>query len=158
MKIDIPLLGSKPRSCGTCTKCCEGYLTGNIEGHPMSYGVPCHFLQQGVGCKRYETRPNNPCKTFTCGWLDDKKIPDFIKPEICGVIIVERVIHENTYSVFIQAPNQIEGEFLDWAKEYYKKNKKNYLYYDANGKIHYAGSKEFLREIKGHENQFKDKE
>jgi len=71
------------RSCGTCTKCCDGYAYADVYGHIMGFGVPCHFVKSGEGCGIYENRPNF-CKTFSCNWLVNDEIPEELKPNITG--------------------------------------------------------------------------
>lgn len=78
------------RECGTCTACCEGWLSGTVYGHEMYRGKKCHFLGCN-GCTIYKDRPEEPCKNFECAWLKDKKgdIPEWMKPELSKVIIKE---------------------------------------------------------------------
>jgi len=78
------------RECGECTACCEGWLTGEIRGHKMMPGKNCHFL----GCNRctiYEERPQDPCRNFECGWLQNKNniVPEWMKPSKSKVMIKE---------------------------------------------------------------------
>lgn len=141
------------KSCGTCTKCCEGWLTATIDGYQMYPGQACYFLEQGVGCKRYETRPVYPCKKFVCTWLDMKDIPDKWKPENCGVIMKSGNIHDFVFIQFIEAPNSPSKEMILWAKEFFKKKKINFLYYDSTG-VHPIGDRYFVRAIRDHKKQF----
>jgi hypothetical protein len=154
MKIDLPLLNSKPRSCGTCTKCCEGYLTGTIKGHQMKPGTPCYFLEQGVGCKDYAGRPPYPCKTFSCSWLDDKKMPDEYKPEVCKVIMKSGELHGTNYIHFVSAPDDPSEEMIAWAKKYFEKKNMNFVYLSGTA-VMPVGTKEFIRLIKTHKDNFK---
>lgn len=153
MKIDLPLLNSKPRSCGTCTRCCEGYLVANIRGHEMKLGTPCYFLQQGVGCKEYDGRPSHPCKSFSCSWLDDKKIPEEYKPEKCGVILMPSDIHGIAYTLFVSSPNDPSEEMIQWAKTYFKKKKQNFIYTFEDA-VYPVGTVEFVRMIRTHKDEF----
>ena len=75
------------RECGECTACCEGWVKGTIEGREMSPGVPCqHCTAQG--CAIYERRPQQPCRDFVCGWLEQPSpLPDDMRPDQCGVIV-----------------------------------------------------------------------
>jgi hypothetical protein len=75
------------RKCGTCTKCCEGYLIANIRGNPIGNGKPCIFVEIGKGCKDYENRPQEPCKSFECGWITIDEMPEEFKPSMSGVIM-----------------------------------------------------------------------
>lgn len=74
------------RECGTCTACCEGWLTSPVI--PLFPGRGCpHRTAQGCGI--YETRPDDPCRDFICGWLQkDSPIPDEMRPDKSGVIVM----------------------------------------------------------------------
>jgi len=48
----IPIAHAE-RTCGGCTACCDGWLTGNILGHELAPGKPCHFRGDG-GCTIYD--------------------------------------------------------------------------------------------------------
>ncbi|MBT8065097.1 MAG: hypothetical protein KJN94_08760 [Gammaproteobacteria bacterium] len=74
------------RSCGPCTACCEGWLMSrHIE---MSPGQPCqHCTRQG--CAIYDERPEDPCRTFVCGWLQaDSPLPEQLRPDLSGVVVM----------------------------------------------------------------------
>ena len=154
MKIDLTLLNSKPRSCGTCTKCCEGYLIGTIKGHQMKPGTPCYFLEQGVGCKDYAGRPAFPCKSFSCSWIDNKKIPDQYKPEICNVIMKDGQMHGVEYITLVSAPDDPSEEMITWAKKYFEKKNINFIY-SVGKSIFPVGTKEFIRLVRSHKDDFK---
>ena len=62
------------RECGTCTKCCEGWLTGEALGHNFYPGKPCHFLAVNKGCTVYAKRPKDPCSSYKCAWLANEDI------------------------------------------------------------------------------------
>ena len=74
------------RSCGECTECCQGWLKDdNLNLKP---GSPCVHCTQS-GCGIYDTRPENPCRTFRCGWLThENDFPDDMRPDRCGAIIL----------------------------------------------------------------------
>ena len=119
--IDLPIVSNK-RECGTCTKCCEGWLAGDIRGHEMSPGKPCFFLEIGIGkpsgCSDYENRPEYPCKTYKCFWLGDDTFPEEFKPEFTGVIV--DIIKEKgfRYLRIISSPNDPDVKMLTWAFKY----------------------------------------
>ena len=81
------------RNCGTCRKCCEGWLTGHlvVEGVvdcTMKRGTPCAKLGP-QGCTIYPLRPASPCRSFSCGWLvPNSPLPDDYRPDQLGVIFV----------------------------------------------------------------------
>jgi hypothetical protein len=76
---------TETRQCGTCTACCEGWLSSRLL--QMRPGQPCvHCTREG--CAIYEDRPENPCVTFNCAWLQfPEKYPDDMRPDICGAIV-----------------------------------------------------------------------
>lgn len=143
--INLPLLND--RTCGTCTKCCEGWLTANIYGHEMLPGQPCFFVEQNVGCKIYNTRPTEPCKTFSCGWKQIPDLPEEFKPEISGVIMHYKN-NINKYWVLTKAPNNPSVEFLSWAITFAMANGENLLW-SIDNQMWWIGSQEFCLEMKG---------
>ena len=40
------------RNCNNCTKCCEGWLSGEVNGYSFYPGRPCHFMKCD-GCSIY---------------------------------------------------------------------------------------------------------
>jgi hypothetical protein len=148
MKIDIPFIGKgKPRECGDCTKCCEGFLRANIDGRPMTIGQPCHWVEIGVGCTRYETRPKYPCKTFECAWLTSKTLPEEMKPNKSGYIFKQESLHGVEHFSVIEAPNKIE-DLLPWLSKFQKEKDINFVYAGKNKMIEYVASKKFIEEHK----------
>ena len=137
------------RECGSCTKCCEGYLIANVRGNPIGNGKPCIFVEIGKGCKEYSKRPKDPCKTFKCGWLDGEDIPEEFKPEKSGVIFTYRTtdklkIH---YMKIHRAPNDPSSKILTWAFLNAIKKKTN-LCWEIDNKGYYLGDPDFCEEMK----------
>ena len=135
------------RSCGTCTKCCEGYLQGNALGHSFYRGKPCHFLAIGKGCSVYAKRPVDPCQKYKCAWLIDENIPEWMKPELVNTIVDFREIEGEQYICLTEAGEQISSKVLTWFIHYVLKNKLNFLWH-LDGGINYIGNEKFL-EIMG---------
>ena len=76
------------RKCLPCTACCEGWLTINTPEVRTTLDNPCKFVTEN-GCSINETKPENPCKKFSCGWLDrDSPLPDWMRPDRSGAIIL----------------------------------------------------------------------
>ncbi|HEU4650806.1 MAG TPA: hypothetical protein VFS49_05270, partial [Croceibacterium sp.] len=76
------------RACGECTACCDGWLPSTIHGHEMKPGTPCHFRGEHR-CTIYERRPQEPCRSFVCGWLaKDSPFPESFRPDRLGVMII----------------------------------------------------------------------
>ena len=74
------------RNCGDCTACCEGWLSA--EALDMHAGRACKH-RCSSGCGIYEDRPENPCRVFRCGWLNET-LPekDDFRPDQCGAILL----------------------------------------------------------------------
>ena len=80
--------GDQARHCGTCTACCDGWLKITVQGHAVYPGKPCPF-SAGHCCTIYETRPQDPCRAFICGWLvRNSPLPDWMRPDRAGVILL----------------------------------------------------------------------
>lgn len=129
------------RSCGNCTKCCDGWLSGNIRGHEVFPGKPCFFVTIGVGCNDYHNRPEIPCKTFVCGWLDDESIPENFKPNIADVMAVYSNINGIDYVKLVEVGNpKIEATL--WYINHYPN-----VWAEIDGKNYVAGSEQFMSEV-----------
>ena len=147
MKIDISLGEKRSRSCGDCTKCCDGWLTAMIYGEEMYPGKPCRFVKAGTGCTIYESRPDNPCKGFSCNWILDEEIPEKFKPSEVGVIIHWLQVKHIEYLHLTEAGGKISKELADWFTEYCT-NKGYNFGWTTNGKEHYFGGKMFTQLMK----------
>jgi hypothetical protein len=131
------------RSCDGCTACCEGWLWGSAHGHNFFAGRPCHFKCE-TGCSIYENRPEDPCKVFTCAWLTNKDIPEWLKPNLSKVIVVERNHDDIGYYIEVTEMEQkIDSIVLSWLFQYHLNTKINMSIQIAGGWMHY-GTNEFL--------------
>jgi hypothetical protein len=113
----------KNRQCSPCTACCDGSLTAEINGVKMMPGVPCvHSTKQGCGI--YESRPEVPCVSFTCGWLKEQdRLPEKMKPSECGAIVIfDRKWHNRTVIRAIPTDKTIPSITLKWLKAYARKH------------------------------------
>lgn len=120
------------RSCGTCTKCCEGWLTGEAHGKKFAPGTPCHF-KSATGCAIYDERPENPCKTFACQWLIDEQIPEWMKPDIVDLIILKRKYDEHDVVELIEAGSKLDSRILSWFFMHWVEGRIDNLKYSING-------------------------
>lgn len=105
------------RECGTCTKCCEGWLSGEIHGAPLCKGSPCKFIENSK-CGIYENRPESPCRTFNCEWVKSEDFPEYMKPDVCNVIISKKSIGSFSRYEFVksgQADESVIAELVSWA-------------------------------------------
>lgn len=137
---------NQSRSCGNCTKCCDGWLTGTIHGIDMYPGKPCHLVKNNFGCTDYENRPDDPCKRFSCLWLINNDIPEYFKPNLSEYIIVDANLNGIDYVKLASAGKNPKAELVDWIIEYAISHGLN-IWYEQDGKNHYQGSQEFIDEI-----------
>ena len=135
------------RSCGTCTKCCEGFLHGNVNNKPFFKGRPCHFVSIGKGCTTYETRPVSPCIEFTCAWLTDPEIPEWMKPDAINAIIEERTVEGIPYTRVTEAGSSLDNKVLNWVI-YNKILPGANIFWSVDGGENFVGSQEFLLAMK----------
>ena len=107
----------KKRDCGSCVACCEGWLNSKIMN--LSPGNPCPDCTE-QGCGIYETRPEDPCRSFICGWLqEDSPLPDNMRPDLSGAIVrFERKWRGNQTITAIPVGAKIPQETLDWLMAY----------------------------------------
>lgn len=116
-------LENNTRSCGECTKCCDGWFSGEIKGYAFGNidgkRVPCNFVSDGAGCTIYEQRPKSPCRNYKCEWLKNPEVPDHFKPSISNVMVTRRGF---SYYVITKAGDEFNNEVIEWWTEYCKIN------------------------------------
>jgi hypothetical protein len=136
------------RECDGCTACCEGWLHGVSHGRYFQAGRPCHFKCE-KGCAIYEDRPEEPCKTYSCEWLNNYEIPEWMKPNICGVIITSREYKDNKiYLEVYETGKKIDSEVLTWLFLYHYTTDIP-LRVQVNGGWNNFGPPEFLEKLNG---------
>lgn len=137
------------RSCKDCTKCCEGYLSGETKGYSFYKGKPCHFLEIGKGCSIYKDRPESPCRMFKCEWLTSPEIPLWMKPnEVNAILSVRNTPNGIAYLSVAEAGSRLDSRVLSWVIEYALKNKIN-VTWTVDGGRHWLGTPEFSKEAEG---------
>lgn len=114
----------RTRQCGDCSECCTGTLTADIHGHKMEKGRPCHFFANG--CSIYPDRPQ-VCSAFQCAWLrdDGTEIPEWMRPDLSKVIIVEYRWGNNNEKIFwsvVESGQKIDSLVLNWLYMYLSKH------------------------------------
>lgn len=132
------------RGCGTCTKCCEGWLAGDALGHSFYPGKPCHFIAIGKGCTVYAKRPKDPCVSYQCAWIQNEDIPEWFKPDAINAIVDFRKIGEIPYFKLTEAGEVLSSKVLSWAINYAIANQLNFCW-DINKGPNYFGSPEFVK-------------
>lgn len=148
----IPLVINKKneRSCEGCTRCCEGWLGANINGHEMYPGKPCFFVEQGVGCKIYVDRPEDPCKTFQCMWRADDRVPIEFKPSDIGSLITTQQINGIEYLALVECGETMRPEVVSWFMLHAVSNKIN-AEWKVNGKSFWIGMPDFSAAMENRE-------
>jgi hypothetical protein len=70
------------KECGECTWCC---FFCDIPEYDSPVNQYCRNCDVGHGCKIYEDR-KGVCKDFECFWKLEALIPDYLRPDKCGVM------------------------------------------------------------------------
>lgn len=129
------------RSCDSCSKCCE-WFEGTVHGKAFWPGRPCHYSCNG--CTIYETRPENPCKSYSCMWLDNSiDFPEWIKPDKVNAIFTWKTVNGIQYMDLIEAGEIMRSDVLGWAILHAITNNMNFQFQIKGGKTR-IGSPEFL--------------
>jgi hypothetical protein len=141
MKNIIPIVPQSipGRECGECKVCCEGWLSGEIYGKKMYPGKNCHYICS-TGCSIYDKRPKSPCVDYHCLWLRDKNVPQWMKPNECGVLLTPMQINGISFVDVIEVGEVMES-VLPWLNtiinnginlRYTKFTKNSRVYGDQN--------------------------
>ena len=130
------------RKCDTCTKCCEGYLSGEAKGKSFYIGKPCHFVSIGKGCSIYSERPKNPCVSYKCSWITNQDIPEWMKPDFINTIIDTREIKGISFINVVEAGQTLRADVLTWVIRYAISQGMN-IRWQVNGSFNWLGSDEF---------------
>ncbi len=143
-KVSVGLTVKGQRSCGSCTKCCEGWLTADINGQAMYPGKPCYLVELGKGCSDYENRPDSPCKSFECMWRADDRLPEEFSPLNTGNIVTVQNISGIEYFSLTFAGEEVKTDFLSWFVSFVVGHQQNAEWL-VNGKRHMMGTPDFIR-------------
>src|SRR4051794_5306943 len=73
-----------PKTCGDCTLCCKLLSVVLPDGEHKEDAAWCKHC--AAGCTIYPDRPEG-CRTFTCLWLSDERIPDDLWPKRSKVVL-----------------------------------------------------------------------
>jgi len=138
---------SDDRKCGDCTLCCEGWITNVAHGYEMWPGNKCQFVSCGNGCTIYNDRPKS-CEEFSCQWLIDKRVPEWMKPNTCGAILKEWEINGIKFLEIFEAGRKLDSEVLTWAFNALVSKKFENIKYQVSSGWNYFGTKEFFDVIR----------
>lgn len=159
MTTETPVrLKIRERSCGTCTKCCEGYLVAKVGEIDLYPGKPCHFVEMNCGCSVYKDRPVDPCQTFKCEWLQQPLIPEWLKPNLSNAIFIYYPplpefqlddIRAYGHTKLVEAGGKLTAQTLSWAVAHYTFNGLNLMWEYDHGTGGAIGSKDFVNAYYG---------
>jgi hypothetical protein len=134
------------RQCGACTACCDGWVVGNIHGHEMKPGQPCHFRGDGC-CTIYEHRPVEPCRNFVCGWLmPDSPFPEEFRPDRLGVMVVSTRWRSQPAFILCSAGRDPDEQLLEWMRVFSSRTGAPF-FYEQRGERFGFGPPEFQQEM-----------
>ena len=139
------------RECGDCTACCEGWLSGVVNDREFYPGMPCHFKGCN-GCSIYEDRPESPCKTYSCEWLKNDNVPEWMKPSKSGVIITAKdwTHPDGSKQVFLEIlemGKKIDSTVLNWLFRTYLRTQVP-MKIQIEGGYNWYGTNEFFESTK----------
>jgi hypothetical protein len=110
------------RQCESCTACCQGWLVSDVTD--MKPGQPCRHCTVS-GCAIYETRPQEPCVVFRCGWLrSGSQLPPEMRPDRCGAIVLLGRPWQG-WEIIRAVPvgDELPSETLQWLMSYARETK-----------------------------------
>ena len=110
------------RNCDECAACCEGWLSGKAYDKEFFSETPCYYKCES-GCSIYENRPEDPYKSYLCGWMTNLDFLEWFKPSVSKVIITRRH-DEKLNKKFIEVlemEQKIDSSILSWLFQYFLK-------------------------------------
>lgn len=110
------------RDCGECDVCCRGWLKINTDEIKIPIGEACQHLSD-VGCGIYTTRPENPCRTFFCGWAaEDSPLPEWMQPHNSRAIVLFNAIQWQgyTFDQVVPVGEEIPRKTIEWLLVFFK--------------------------------------
>ncbi len=121
---------SKPRPCGECAACCQGWLTTQVLQHEIRLGNPCPHTD-GKCCKIHAKRPEQPCRVFHCGWaMSNSDLPEWMLPSRSGVIVLSGRLtwRKHAVDVLVSAGKDPDAKLLAWYQQYSIKDYRPFVY------------------------------
>jgi hypothetical protein len=121
-------------------------MAGNILGHEMKEGQPC-FFRGDKCCTIYERRPESPCRTFICGWLQrDSPFPEDFRPDQLGVLIAPIRWRGEVAYILRSAGRDPDEALLEWMRSYSERSGRPFFYEIAGERFGF-GPMEFQLEM-----------
>ena len=136
----------RPRECGGCTACCDGWLKIEIDGAAVYPGKPCPH-STGSGCRIYESRPADPCRNFICGWLEHgSPFPETFRPDRLGVIILRARWRGHLVHALVPAGRDPDASLIEWMTQF-SNSTGTPLLYQVQGEWYGHGPPELHRDL-----------
>jgi len=137
------------RSCGNCSLCCDGWVKTSVNGHEIDMGKPCPY-SSGHNCSIHEQRPEDPCRIFFCGWAEpNSRLPEWMKPNECGVIVITGRSSWRGRPVDILVANggEIDTRVMRWFQQHGIKEKRPFVF-QSNEQWFGFGPPDFQQAVK----------
>ena len=158
IKKTIPIVDAKTldktkplidRTCGGCTACCEGWLSGEAHGHQFFHGMPCYY-KGNSGCSIYKDRPENPCVSYKCAWLMHPEIfPEWMKPSESKVLINISEHSGHYFLNLLEMGEKMDSKVLSYTIMQYLQGKIPNIRWQVDGAWYTLGSNEFVQAVNG---------
>ena len=81
-------------------------------------------------------------------WLTNKAIPEWFKPSISKVYLLEKSINNVKYILAKEAGQKMDSEFLSWLFVQHKIGNIPNLSYEISGGMTHLGSDEFIEAMR----------
>jgi hypothetical protein len=138
----------KPKACGECHRCCEGYLWGSAYGHQFQLNKPCGLLVGGR-CIVYPNHPQDPCKTFHCAWKSNAAWPQELRPDHSNVIFLSRHLEHWSYWHGVNCGTWPTPDTIQWAVSYCRRTQQSFvLFRDTNTVLAVTPHADFLSSVR----------
>lgn len=125
-----PPIKRPERPCAGCAACCQGWITTQVLNHAIHLDHPCPY-SDGRGCTIHATRPQEPCRNFFCGWAEaDSPLPEWMKPDLCGVITLRGRLRwrGRPVDILVSAGNDPDEKTMTWFKAQAIQNIRPFIY------------------------------
>ncbi|NDD85028.1 hypothetical protein EBZ38_12255 [bacterium] len=116
-------------SCGDCTACCDGHLTGDAFSVPFGPGSPCTFLIN-KSCTVYSFRPD-VCKNYQCAWSQGL-FPEWMKPNRCNILISVEQKDDIQFLKLVPITYPINQQVIDFLDEWVVQYNTYYVIAEVN--------------------------
>ena len=100
------------------------------------------------GCTIYNDRPQDPCVSFKCGWLDDpENFPAWMKPNLVKIIAHKQVTKNGIqYYRITECGQKIDASVLNYLILHALQNSINIVVQVDGGWTNY-GTQQFLADV-----------